>query len=85
MTTDKHELDETEEIFSEFFAMVANAKEYPQRGETNARAVLIEYMKLTESYEKLLKTSVRISKMGDKTQKKLLKYKELVDSLRHLD
>jgi|GEM_PF-2344460 hypothetical protein len=85
MTTDKPELDSTEEIFSDYFAIVAKAKEYPQRGETNPRAIMIEYMRLTESYEKLLKTSVRISKMGDKTQKKLLKYKELVDSLKHLD
>jgi hypothetical protein len=85
MTTNNNEPGETEEIFSEYFAKLDNAKEYPNRGETDARIVLIEYMKLTESYEKLLRTSVRIAKMGDKTQQKLLKYKELVESLRHLD
>ncbi|MBN8547339.1 MAG: hypothetical protein J0L60_14495 [Ignavibacteria bacterium] len=85
MNTDKTELDDTEEIFAEFFAVVANAKELPNRGQQDPRLLMIEYMKLTESMEKLLKTSVRIAKMSDKSQKKLLKYKELVDSLRRLD
>ncbi len=79
------QLDENEEIFTEYFDILNKAKELPQKGEQNSRAILIEYMKLTESYEKLLKTAVRISRMGDKAQKKLLKFKELMDTLRNIE
>jgi hypothetical protein len=78
-------LDENEEIFTEYFDILNKAKELPQKGEQNSRAILVEYMKLTESYEKLLKTAVRISRMGDKAQKKLLKFKELMDTLRNIE
>ena len=85
MATDKTTLDENEQTFAEYFDMLEKAKAFPQSGEQNARAILIEYMKLTESFERLLKTSVRISRMGDKAQKKLLKYKELMDTLRNIE
>ena len=85
MAIDKTTLDENEEIFTEYFDILGHAKEFPQKGEQNTRVILIEYMKLTESYEKLLKTSVRISRMGDKAQKKLLKFKELMDTLRNIE
>lgn len=78
-------LDENEEIFTEYFDILNKAKELPQKGEQNSRVILVEYMKLTESYEKLLKTAVRISRMGDKAQKKLLKFKELMDTLRNIE
>jgi hypothetical protein len=78
-------LDENEEIFTEYYDILNKAKELPKKGEQNSRIVLIEYMKLTESYEKLLKTAVRISRMGDKAQKKLLKFKELMDTLRNIE
>lgn len=85
MLNEKITLDENEEIFAEYFELLGKAKGYPEKGEQNARAILIEYMQLTESFEKLLKTAVRISRMGDKAQKKLLKYKELMDTLRSID
>lgn len=85
MAIDRPTLDENEEIFTEYFDILNYSKEFPQKGEQNTRAILIEYMKLTESYEKLLKTAVRISRMGDKAQKKLLKYKELMDTLRNIE
>ncbi len=78
-------LDENEEIFTEYFDILDKAKELPQKSGLDSRGILIEYMKLTESYEKLLKTSVRISRMGDKAQKKLLKFKELMDTLRNIE
>ena len=84
MATDKL-LDENEEIFKDYFTILENAKNYPAKGEQNSRAILVEYMKMTESFEKLLKTAVRISRMGDKAQKKLLKYKELMDTLRSIE
>jgi len=85
MTTDKLSLDENEEIFTDYFVVLNTAKNFPAKGEQNSRAILVEYMKLTESFEKLLKTAVRISRMGDKAQKKLLKYKELMDTLRNIE
>ena len=85
MALDKTSLDENEQAFMEFFEFLERAKVYPQKGEQNARAILVEYMMLTESYEKLLKTTVRMARMGDKAQKKLLKYKELLDTLRSIE
>lgn len=85
MANEKMTLDENEAVFTEHFEKLAEAKKYPEKGENNSRTVLVEYMKLTEAYEKLLKTAVRISRMGDKAQKKLLKYKELMDTLRNIE
>jgi len=85
MAFDKSVLDENEQAFTEFYEFLDRAKAFPQKGEQNARAILIEYMMLAESYEKLLKTTVRMARMGDKAQKKLLKYKELLDTLRSIE
>ena len=85
MLNEKLPLNENEEIFAEYYELLDKAKKIPQKSEQNARAILVEYMQLTESFEKLLKTAVRISRMGDKAQKKLLKYKELMDTLRSID
>jgi hypothetical protein len=79
------ELDESKQVFKEYYTMLAKANEVKNNPEMPQRAIMIEYMKLTEGFEKLLKTSVRISKMGDKAQKKLFKYKELMDTLRNFD
>lgn len=80
----KH-LDENEQIFSEYFTFLEKANAIKQNYELPQRTLQIEYMQLVESYEKLLKTAVRISKLGDKAQKKLMKYKELMDTLRNMD
>ena len=79
------ELDESKQVFKEYYEMLDKANEIKNNPEMPQRAIMIEYMKLTEGFEKLLKTSVRISKMGDKAQKKLFKYKELMDTLRNFD
>ncbi len=79
------QLDETEEIFIEYFEVLDKANEVKNNPELPQRALTIEYHKLTESFEKLLKTSVRISKLGDKAQKKLMKYKKLIDAFKNVD
>jgi len=85
MPIDINQLDESEKPFIEHYEFVEKAKALPSSPPADMRGLLIEYMKITESYEKLLKTAVRISKMGDKAQKKLIKYKELMDTLRNIE
>ncbi len=85
MAVDISKLDESEKPFAEHFETVDKARALPSAPPADLRSMLIEYMKLTEAYDKLLKTTVRISKMGDKAQKKLIKYKELMDTLRNID
>lgn len=84
MSDNKRSLDENEEIFSEYFTIVEKTKKIKSRPDIDQRALLIEYMQLSENFEKLLKTAVRISKLGDKAQKKLMKYKEIMDALRDI-
>ncbi|MBV6511846.1 MAG: hypothetical protein FMNOHCHN_01332 [Ignavibacteriaceae bacterium] len=85
MAFDPEKLDESEKPFIEHFEMIEKAKAVSSSIPNDIRKLIVEYMKLTESYEKLLKTTIRISKMGDKAQKKLIKYKELMDTLRNIE
>jgi len=79
------ELDESKQVFSEYYELLEKAERIKGNTEIPQRALMIEYMQLVEGFEKLLKTSVRIAKMGDKAQKKLFKYKELMDTLRDFE
>ncbi len=80
-----NKLNETEQIFSEYFEALNKANEVKQNTSIPQTALMIQYMQLAESYEKLLKTSVRVAKLGDKAQHKLMKYKELLDTFRNID
>ncbi len=77
--------NETEEVFAEYFAALEKADQVKANPDLPQRAMLMEYMELAEKFEQLLKTSVRIAKLGDKAQKKLMKYKELLDTLRNIE
>ena len=79
------ELDESKQVFKEYFELLDKVNEIKKNSEIPQRAIIIEYMKLAEGFEKLLKTSVRIAKMGDKAQAKLFRYKELMDTLRNFE
>jgi len=79
------ELNEAKQVFSEYYEMLEKANRVKNNPEMPQRAIMIEYMQLVEGFEKLLKTSVRIAKMGDRAQSKLLRYKELMDTLRNFD
>ena len=85
MNGDLKPKDETEEIFSEYYEVLEKAERVKSNPEMPQRAIMIEYMQLSEAFGKLLKTAVRISKLGDKAQKKLLKYKEVMDALRNIE
>lgn len=77
--------DETEQIFEEYYQALDKANSVKNDADLPQRVLQIEYMQLVESYEKLLKTAVRISRLGDKAQKKLMKYKDLMDTLRSIE
>jgi hypothetical protein len=85
MNEENKNLSETEQTFKEHYDMLEQALKIKSNPDLPKEALQIQYMQLAESYEKLLKTSVRISKLGDKAQHKLMKYKELLDTLRNID
>lgn len=75
-------LDETEQIFSEYFDAREKANAVKENSALPPQALSIEYARLLDNYEKLLKLAVRISRLGDKAQNKLMKYKEVFDTMR---
>ena len=79
------ELDKNKQVFSEYFELLEKVNEIKNNPEMPQRAIMVSYMQLAEGFEKLLKTSVRIAKMGDKAQMKLFRYKELIDTLRNFE
>jgi hypothetical protein len=78
-------LDETEKSFKDDIAFLEKIKKVKANKEIEPLMLMIEYQVLAEKYSKLLKNTIRIAKMGDKAQKKLIKYKELMDTMRNVD
>lgn len=79
------ELSEQEKIFQEDIDFLKKANHVAKQFNMEAGPLMIEYQMLKERYEKLLKTSVRIAKMGDRAQKKLIRFKELLNTLKNID
>ncbi len=77
-------LDETEQTFKDDYAFLERIKKVKAMKDIDPIIVMMEYNVLAEKYSKLLKNAVRISKTGDKAQKKLIKYKELMDTMRNM-
>ena len=77
-------LDETEQTFKEDFAFLEKTKKVKSNKDIDPLMLMVEYQVLAEKYGKLLKNAVRIAKNGDKAQKKLIKYKELMDTMRNV-
>ena len=80
----KEEIDNTEDVFKEDFAFLERIKKVKSEKNIDPVILTMEYNVLAEKYSKLLKSTVRIARMGDKAQKKLIKYKELMDTMRNL-
>jgi hypothetical protein len=78
-------LDETEQTFADDFAFLEKVKRIKSQKDIDILVLTQEYNILAEKYGKLLKNAVRIAKNGDKAQKKLIKYKELMDTMRNVD
>jgi hypothetical protein len=78
------EFDQTEQTFKDEIAYLEKIKSVKEKKNIDPIILMVEYQVLAEKYGKLLKNAVRISKMGDKAQKKLIKYKELMDTMRNL-
>ncbi len=79
--TDKNE---TELSFKEEKDFLNRIKKVKSKEDADLLFLKIEYNILAENYEKLLKSTILISKTGDKAQKKLLKYKEILEQLTKL-
>jgi len=80
----KEILDDTEMTFKEDIAFLERIKKVKTSKDIDPLMLTMEYNVLAEKYSKLLKNAVRISRMGDKAQKKLIKYKELMDTMRNI-
>lgn len=78
-------LDDTEQTFADDFAFLEKVKKIKSQKDIDILVLTQEYNILVEKYGKLLKNAVRIAKNGDKAQKKLIKYKELMDTMRNVD
>ncbi|MCF8259431.1 MAG: hypothetical protein K9J12_01540 [Melioribacteraceae bacterium] len=78
-------MSEHEDIFQEYYESQSRAERIAKWHDIDRDQLMVEYQMLKENYDKLLKTAARISKLGDKAQQKLLKYKDLMDTLRNLD
>lgn len=79
------ELSEQELIFKEDLDFLNKANHVAKQFNMEAGQLMIEYQMLKERYEKLLKTSIRIAKMGDRAQKKLIRFKELLNTLKNIE
>lgn len=79
------ELDETEQTFKEYFDFLAKIEKVKSQPDLNPLLLRAEYLFLADQFAKLLKDAVRISRNSDKAQKKLLKYKDLIDTLRNME
>ncbi len=80
-----NEISEHERIFQEDIQFAKKAKHVAKQYNLEAGALMVEYKMLVERYDKLLKTTLRIAKIGDKAQKKLIRYKELLETLQNID
>lgn len=76
--------DDVEQAFKEDFTFLEKVNRIKADPGVNPMILRAEYGRLAEKYAKLLKNAVRIAKMGDKAQKKLMKYKELLDTMRNM-
>lgn len=77
------ELDNTESVFKEFFDQAESSDNFTKKmNHIPADVLAVEYLKLLEKYKKLLKASVKMAKIGDRAQKKLIKFKEMVDKIK---
>lgn len=76
-------LDSTQSVFKEYFEQ-SEASEIICRNMENLtkESIEVEYLKLLEQYNKLLKSAVKIARIGDRAQKNLIRYKELVDKIK---
>lgn len=70
------------QIFKDELAVLARADTILANFNLDQRQMLVEYKNLRDGFEQLLRTSIRISKAGDRAQRKLLKFKELMDTFR---
>ncbi|MBN8545326.1 MAG: hypothetical protein J0L60_04250 [Ignavibacteria bacterium] len=76
-------MDKNEKVFQEYFAQLEDAEKVKELlGNINREEISLEYMKLLESYKKLLKSVVKLAKLGDRAQARLIKYKEMIDKIK---
>ena len=81
----KKESNGSESTFVEHSEFLAQIKKVKETQGISQEMLMMEYLKLAEKYETLLKSASRVAKMGDMAQRKLLKFKELFDTMRDID
>ncbi len=69
-----------DETFAEFLQYQERIARVAAQQSGDAHFFLREYQMLAEQYDKLLRTSIRMAKMSDRVQSKLMKFKDSVES-----
>ncbi len=69
-----------EETFAEFIQYQERIARIASQQSGDPSFFLREYQMLAEQYDKLLRTSIRMAKMSDRVQAKLMKFKDSVES-----
>ncbi len=69
-----------EETFAEFIKYQERIARVASQQAGDPFYFLREYQMLAEQYDKLLRTSIRMAKISDRVQAKLMKFKDSVES-----
>ncbi len=74
-------IDKTEEVFSKEFAKLQEYRSILDTASVSPENLLIAFTDIVKEYESLLTDAVKITRIGDVSQHKLLKAKEKIEDL----
>jgi len=73
--------DNTEEVFSKEFEKIRHYRDILEKKNSTLEDLYIILAQITKDYESLLTDAVKITRIGDVSQHKLLKAKEKIEDL----
>lgn len=79
MTNKERRNAETALIYEKEFALLEQAKNIQNQSPASQEALAEQFSQLTDEYERLLKRTVKITRVGDSNQRKLLAANELIE------
>jgi predicted RNase H-like nuclease (RuvC/YqgF family) len=74
-------IDKTEDVFQKEFEKLRSHREILQQKDISAHIILDAYKELIKDYESLLSDAVKITRIGDLSQLKLMNAKEKIEDL----
>jgi diguanylate cyclase (GGDEF)-like protein len=79
MKTDEEKLSNTAKIYEREFQLLDRIREIEQDSSVPKEVLLKEYLELGKAYDTLLKKTLKMTKIGDSNQKKLLTANEKIE------